>query len=209
MAVLSSGCAALGPPPPELEALLPGASAGSTRRTGRLRVESPWLGGEFRVVAIERRGAEPRVRLQLFPDVGGKLLDLVARPDGVEARWTHEDELVVERRELVGFLCVSLVEAATPLRWGRIEGGRRTADGYSLLVEPGSRGLDLELRVELDEAGEVQARHFELDGIGWTEERAPRHRFHARDFEWVFLEEREEAIPDPPDTLFELRSGSP
>jgi hypothetical protein len=43
-----------------------------------VEVESPWLSGTFTAVLAARTGSDPRVRLQLLPDLGGKALDLRA-----------------------------------------------------------------------------------------------------------------------------------
>ncbi len=201
--LMLAACQGLGPAPPELEHRLVDQETTYVRRQGRVRIESPWFGGEFKAVAVERRGTSPLVRLQLFPDVGGKVLDLVASPDAVAAHWVHSGEVVQDREELIGFLCVSLIENACPLSWGRVRGGRRTDEGYLVDLEPASNNLELSVRVSLDEDGRPLKRHYELGLVGWTEVLTPEHRFASRDFEWKFIEEQEESIPALPESLFE------
>ena len=206
--VLLAGCQGLGEPPHELLDRLEVVAPPGVRRLARVRIESTWFSGEFKAIVIERSGSDPAVRLQLLPDVGGKVLDLVARPEAVVASWPHRGEVLREREALTGFLAVTLMETATAIDWSRIRSGRREPDSFLVELEPASRGLDLTVRAELDAEGVLKVRHYVLDGIGWTEHFDPEHAIRSREFEWRFLEEEAESIPRPPDRVFELRADS-
>lgn len=206
--ILLAGCQSLGEPPPELRDRLEVVATSGVRRIARVRIESSWFSGEFKAIVLERSGPDPAVRLQLLPDVGGKVLDLVAHPDAVVANWPHRGEVLREREALTGFLAITLMETATPIDWSRIRSGRREGESFLVELEPASRGLDLTVRAELDEDGALSARHYELDGIGWTEQFGPEHVIRSRDFEWRFLEESAESIPRPSDRVFEMRVDS-
>lgn len=207
VALLLGSCRSLGPPPPKLQAVLEQRELereGSLRRVSRIDVLSPWFSGEFKVVAVQSGGETQRVRFQLLPDFGGKILDVVVHPDAVVATWPHSGEVVRERTALIGFLAISLMENASELSWQRVMAGRTTQEGFLVQVKPASRGLDLDVRVDLDRSGRVLARHYQLGSVGWSEEFEPVHRFLSRNFEWTFLEETSAPISSPPEKLFAL-----
>ncbi|HIG11954.1 MAG: hypothetical protein ABGY71_13785 [bacterium] len=202
--VLLAGCHSLGPPPPALRGQLAAEHKGGLRRTGRVAISSSWLSGEFRTVSVTRLGPDPAVRLQLFPDFGGKLLDLVARPEGVCAIWSHNGETTHKREGLIGFLSVSLLENARALTFDRLCAGRRTKSGFRVEVTPASSKIDLHLEAELNAEGTLVARHYSLGSVEWKESFEPQHSFSATAFEWTFHEETAEAMGAPADDLFEL-----
>lgn len=204
-----TGCQSLGPPPPALRELLATGESSALRRQGRVRISSTWFSGEFDAIAIEDRGASPRVRMQLLQDLGGKLLDLVAHPTGVTAHWPHTGQRERERSGFIGFVCVTLLENAVPVSWDRIVAGEITGTGFRVELSPVSQDLDLVVHAELDQNGKLLARHFQLGNVGWSEELLPTHRLLSRDFEWIFLEESSERIDPPSARLFDLEPRIP
>jgi hypothetical protein len=200
-----SSCQSFRAPTPALEPLIQPESHEGRRSKARVRITSDWFNGEFSAVKVERSSPEARVRFQLFPDLGGKVLDLVARPDGVIAHWPHSGEVQRTREALIGFLAVSLMEDATPLHFDRVRGTREVEGGTLLDVAPASFGLDLQVHVLIDSEGVPVQRRYVLDGVGWIEDMRPDHRVHSRKFEWSFVEESVSTLARPKDQLFELR----
>ena len=196
--------------------LIPARAAdtvGALRRTAWTRIESPGFSGEFKAVSIEEGGAEPRVRLQLLPEVGGKVLDMVVSPRRTVGYWLHLATSFEETRgpgeggtrDLVAFISCSLLENAVPLTYDRVLGGRRTADGYELRVSPIMDGGRTRVEVLLAVDGTLLARRYTHRGVGWRETFHPAHRFQSRGFSWVLEDETVEEIAAPPEVLFELR----
>lgn len=204
-ATLLGSCRSLGPAPEQLRPLLQENETGALRHKGRVEIRSEWFGGEFTVLAIEQGGEQRRVRFQLIPDFGGKILDVVTDTQSVVALWPHDGKVEREREGLIGFLAISLVEQATPLTWERVLGGERTQSGYRVQLQPASNDLDLELHADLSPSGELLARHYKLGFVRWSEDFQPRHAIRADGFEWVFLEESSESIATPADALFRLK----
>lgn len=222
-ALLTVGCNSFGPLSPELAAQLEFADpALAIRRKARVRVESEWFSGEFNAIVIEERRPLPRIRLQLLPDVGGKLLDLVASPEAVTALWAHSGKVEREWQGLTGFLAVSLLEGSLPISPARVLGSRSTMDGHELelmpvILGPGaglswpnhSTAPDLEVHVDLDEDGKALRRRYRLGRVGWTESLRGERRFESRNFEWRVLEESWEPITPPSERIFQLNPQQP
>ena len=81
--LLLAGCNSFAPPRTEtLTRLAPMPLAAALGDTFVLELESEHLAGVFDVVCVLDEGA---LRLQLFPDIGGKVLDLTAREGRVVA----------------------------------------------------------------------------------------------------------------------------
>ncbi len=210
----ASGCRAFGPPGQELVPLLEPAAAarGALRKTAWSRIESRWFSGEFRTLVVQ--GEQPtRIRLQLLPDLGGKVLDLVVTPAETAGYWPHTGASFRERygrdlpappRGLIGFLAVSLLENATPLGFDRVRGMRRCDGGYALELEPAIEGDHTHIEVRIAADGALESRHYTHRGVSWREVFEPEHRFEAQDFDWVLSEETTQALAAPPDSLFEL-----
>ncbi len=197
-------CQTFQPPTAGLDPLIEPDIREGRRTKAQVRITSDWFNGEFQAIKIERAAPDAGVRFQLFPELGGKLLDVVARPDSVIAHWPHTGEVQRTREALIGFLSVSLMENATQLQAERVKGVREVDGGTLLDVIPASLGLDLQVHVLIDRKGAPVARHYVLDGIGWTEELRPSRRIHSRNFEWLIQEESSEDLARPKDRIFEL-----
>jgi hypothetical protein len=174
-------------------------------------VDTPWLTGHFQGVVIARRGADPRVRAQFFPDLGPKIIDLAAsrrrivgyfpiQNRGVDCALPDESEL-----HPLTFMGATLLEHFAGLTPERIQGLKRTREGW--ILEVSSVVPDLDTWVSYLPGLGVQARAFEWHfGVGWFQEYrefhesvilAPSIRIGVS-----VLQERE--VPDLDPALFEL-----
>lgn len=147
------------------------------------KIVSPWMSGEFDGVILARTGDSPRVRLQLYPDVGGKILDLSASRDRItgylpQARQGSDHALPLRGRpDVILVLGILLLEHYSG-RWAdRASGMRESDEGWEVRLRPVARALDVFVFVGRD--GRVQRRRYEwgccaeweqmLDGIvGFT-----------------------------------------
>ena len=139
-----------------------------------LDVESPWLSGRFNIVAIGRTGVDPRVRAQLFPDIGGKAVDLVAFPGRVigtlpQAGQAVDSDLKTEKDlHPLHFMGITLLEHFASGITNRVIGAR-PAEGWLLLKPLAGRG---EVQVKLDENDRIVRRIFTWHTT-WEEEIGP------------------------------------
>lgn len=141
------------------------------RRKLRVTIECPWLNGEFTGLLAARTGPAPQVRLQLFPDVGGKVLDLLARPDRISAHLPKTGESVdaepgASSHPLV-FMGVTLLEHLAPIR-DRVNGVRHEGDDLWYRVHPVAPGAQVTLLLV---PARVARRRFAWpSGAQWEEE---------------------------------------
>ena len=170
----AAGCAGFVEPSPEVRALVRGAPRdpdGPVRCRVRVGVESPWLHGWFEGVCLAETGARPRVRLQLFPDMGGKALDLLATPERIAGVLPLTGEgathAVPEPGRPTAIYCLgaSLLEHHAPLTETRLRGMRPASEGHALLLAPAVPGLRVVAVVGPD--GAVRRR--ELTLLGWVD----------------------------------------
>lgn len=205
---LVAGCGTLGPPPNQLREVLPATApdeASFSRRTAWARIESQGFSGEFNSVLVEEHGANPRVRFQLLPELGSKVLDMVVTPQRTVGYWPHLGQGFDEAgRDLIGFLSVSLLENGARLSFDRIIAGRRSSKGYELEVRPVIAGGHTRLRVFLDPDGSLLRREYRHLGVRWREVFRPVHRIEAGNFLWVISDEMTQGIDSVPTQLFEL-----
>ena len=203
-------------PPPELADRFPAAE--KTQREAweaELDVESEALTGRFHAVAIADVGRAPRVRFQLLPDVGGKVLDLAATPDGARGYMPHAgvvldaiatDDEPLPRHPIVLF-AATLLERATPVSFERLRGARREPDGGWTLDLVGALA-GVEVRVALDAAGSVLRRDYRFRGARWREEFGPStHRIESASMTIDLSAETAEVVPVDPaaaDDVFAL-----
>lgn len=141
-----------------------------------MSLDSPWLAGEFDgVVVAHRFDLNPVVRVQLFGDLGPKMVDLVARPDRIvgyfpQTREGIDCDLPGEASpHLLLFLGASLVEEF--LGWvdrSRVTGVRAEDGGAWLRLRPMIHGTSSHLF--LDRASRAKKRRVSwMTGVGWEE----------------------------------------
>jgi hypothetical protein len=140
-----------------------------------MSVVSPWLTGEFDGVALAAdRSPSPSVRVQVFGDLGPKMLDLAARPDRIVGYFPQTMEGVdcllpgEAAPHLLLFMGVTLLEDLLPFRRSRVVGLQDEEDGVWLRLKPLVPGLTTD--VFRSRAGETQKRRFSwIYGISWEE----------------------------------------
>jgi len=205
-----TACRTLGPPPPALIRALETAPPmpEAVRERATLRVDSPRLSGVFEAVLVARPGSAARARLQLFPDVGGKVLDLVATPRRIAGTFPPTGESFeaalppagAAPRHLLFFMGVTLLELFTPVTPGRVRGARPDCDAWEVELEPVVAGG--EVRAWIDPAGAVTRRAFRYHGVSWQETAG---RIEGGAFRMT-AEGRSRGTPSAlPDALFEAR----
>ncbi len=188
-AALASGCRSWSEPT-EMERRDAARAHPGIDRPARLRVrldvESPWLSGQFAGVVLARPG--PEVRAQFFPDIGGKVIDLLATPrriagyfpmsrEGMDCRLPEE-----ARPHPLLFMGLHLLERVAPLAPERVTGWKvidRTPMDYVVAKEEARvdsvvEGASLELLFIRHQASipflQLRGRRFRWGfGIGWTE----------------------------------------
>ena len=163
------------PTPAELQRILAAAPrvAAAQATTAEITMHSERLNGTFSgVLASECAG---RARLQLFPDVGGKILDLYADPQrvlgvipqaGVRIDGPANDGTLP--RHVLVFFAITLLEHETPLIRERVLLVRDT--GGSLLVQLAPRIFGSEVEAELGADGRLLARHYRYRHVIWHEQ---------------------------------------
>ncbi len=172
----------------------------------RIDINSPSFAGVFDGVVIARTGPAPAVRAQFFPDVGGKALDLLARPDRITGHFPMSGEGIDialpdgARIHLISLIGVTLLEHAAPLDETRVR-GRRGSEIEAAGVAPG-----VTVRLEQGGIGLVK-RHYEwLHGVTWTETATPdRIRIGSPRMTAGIDILKRERLDKAPDSLFELK----
>jgi hypothetical protein len=188
LVLATAGCCGFEPPTDaQLDQLFgPGPRSGKFDTTGsgvftrcrfRMSVDSPWLAGEFDGIVVARSAVEhPVLRMQLFSDVGPKVVDLRVSPDRMVGYFPQTRE---------GIDCALPAEAAphpllfigasladhffAPAMRSRVTGIRESDDGWSLRLDPIIEGVDS--RAAVSRAGTVRKRAFSwVYGAGWEEE---------------------------------------
>lgn len=211
--LLLCGCTTFGPPDPAVlaDVVTDRTEADTIRRRARLELEGEHLSGTFTAVLIARRGRAASARLQVLPEVGGKLLDLVVTPERVVG-YVPMAGLAIDHargagpvpRHLLVFVAASLLEDLTPLTRERVLGSRPRRDGGHELQVAGALG-EGRVTVELDPSGAILGRAFRLRGARWREVRTPDgRRFVAPGLEWRLGDVRRETLAGVPAGLFDL-----
>ncbi|HVE39565.1 MAG TPA: hypothetical protein VNM14_06725 [Planctomycetota bacterium] len=175
------GCSGFARPTPEQLRLLTPPEEPPTPVLERLRVhvslDSAWLAGEFDGVVVAMRGPEgPLVRVQLFGDLGPKMLDLLARPERIVGFFPQTSEGIdcalpdEASPHLLLFMGASLLERYSRRTPARILGVREEPEGWLVKLRPAVRGTEVhEFR---DRNGRTTKRRiWWMYGLSWDEER--------------------------------------
>ncbi|MCU0867607.1 MAG: hypothetical protein MUC36_27815 [Planctomycetes bacterium] len=165
-----AGCAGFGPPQAAtLQRLRPMALAALVPGRFEVELDTPGLTGTFDAIAAV---VDHRLRLQLFPDVGGKVLDVEFDGSGVWAEMpgaSYAAAAPLDRAEphLALVLAMVLAELLAPVEPPRVRGERPVGNG--------GRQLDLRpalgsgtVRATLGADGAIEAYAFELGWLSFT-----------------------------------------
>jgi hypothetical protein len=175
------------------------------RHIARSRIESDAFTGSFKTVLIAAPG--PRVRLQLIPELGPKLLDLVATPERLRVRWgALQDEDGAGPERLARMVGISLLENAQPLAFERILAARELEDGDLVELAPVVPGVGV--RARLDARGQLVTRSYRDGVVRWQETLGAPHVFAGQGFLWHIEAAEQTPIPMPPASLFELTGAT-
>lgn len=150
---LLAACAGFGPPSSSTAARLqPMALAAAVPGRFELELASAGLNGTFdAVVAVDADA----VRLQVFPDVGGKLVDLRVAGDAITAdlggaAYRAAPPYDAAEPSLALVLAAIVGELATPVTASRLRGERRRGDGVEVLLAAGRGGTPMHARLDAD-----------------------------------------------------------
>lgn len=136
LAWILAGCAGWTEPPADYRPRGHSELPRYLRSTATVDIQSPWISGTFTAAVAARTGDDPAVRLQLLPDLGGKALDLLARPDRVTGSFPHTGERIDwrlpddARAHPLFFIAITLLEEFGP-----------AADRRVIAVRPGEARL--------------------------------------------------------------------
>jgi hypothetical protein len=211
------GCRTFFPPTPELVANLDARAAdqtGDLRATGRVRVESDVLRGEFLAAVAWSRGDRPRIRVQWFPELGGKVLDLLATPERIAGALPatdqrldiHPDAPAAAYQPLL-LMGLSVLESCLLVTPERVLDARPLDQGFELRLRSVRRWL--RLRAKVDDQGNVRQLDFDHLGARWSERRdadGRRRVIEAKGFRIEILIEEIEPEATLPDAVFEWQS---
>jgi hypothetical protein len=176
----SIGCSGFArPTPDQLQELFPPTSAPEPvleRLRIHMSLDSAWLAGEFDGVVVAMRAPEgPVARVQLFGDLGPKMLDLLARPERIVGYFPQASEGIdcalpdEAAPHLLLFMGASLLERFSRWTPARVLGVRGEADGSWVKLRPTVRGT--EVQAFCDRSGRPTKRRIGwMYGLSWLEE---------------------------------------
>ena len=146
----------------------------------RLDIESPWMSGQFDGVVLVKPG--PVVRAQFFPDVGGKVVDLLATPGRIVGYFPMTREgvdcaLPAEAKpNPILFMGLHLLEHATAITRDRVTGWFAISTADVFRVQPVVK--EASETVVVDVLGALRERRFEwMYGLAWKESRISASKF--------------------------------
>ena len=215
VAIAVTGCCGFVEPSPELRSVLryaPPPEGPCIRAKVRVKIDSPWIAGTFDGVLVARTGDSPIIRMQLFPELGPKALDLVASPSNVTGYFPHKGQgddhsLPLESIPTpIDGLGITLVEHFTTLGEERALGMRETKEGWTLQIQPAVKDLKLEGRITKE--GRVLSRSFRYSWlVRWTQEVHPDGGFsiNAGKLSLRLSIKETKTIQSLPDKIFMLR----
>lgn len=202
--LLLAGCAGLPAPTPEalrrLKTSFPPPSSPYVRVHAEVRIDSDRFAGNFHAVLVARTGGDPQVRLQLLPDVGPKVLDVLATRQRIRGWFPQTGEMLdvalpsEARAHPIVFFGLTLLERFADIE-GRVlatNGADFTLKPLSPVVEVSGSALPFGLGRETHPRSltfrwssavswhwsnapeSVRADGFELEAVGWKEQRLDR-----------------------------------
>jgi hypothetical protein len=178
------------------------------RGAGVVRIDAPFLSGVFDARLVAACGSAPRVRLQLFPEVGGKILDLAASAAGAAGAvppagldWRTELGAASPPPHTMLFFAVTLLERFASLTPERALGVRRRGGLVEVSLRPVVAGT--EVIAVLGAPGEVRERRYRYAGAAWREVLGPPYLVEGAGFSLRVDAERLEAVTAVPDRAFE------
>lgn len=215
LTALGSGCSSWSPPPAALIQKLPAPTQTAPRYT-RWEVTARVEGGsasELVGVLLVQHTPALRVRMQLYPEIGGKVMEMWLGPDGYTSlanaplrRW-QQGEPRRQRSATDGPRCemdvlaLSLRRALQPLRAEDVEGARAEPSGWRLDLGETPEGVDLEADVTAD--GTVTRWAFSYVTVSWALEHDGEDLVFSGDGIRVRLVRGAESHPgEVPDALF-------
>lgn len=139
--LMFSACRNFGPASMETRGLVRAMALSERIPTDQfvLEIESPYLAGVFDVLLVLE---QQTMRAQLFPDVGGKVLDLTVAPGAISATMPGKSYRAIEPLQqaephLALVLAAMLAELAAPVTASRVIGERVGGDGQlEVLLQP-------------------------------------------------------------------------
>ena len=166
--LLLAGCSSFSPPTAlTLAKVAPMALAGLLPGRFELELTTPSLTGTFDAICVVEASS---FRLQLFPDVGGKVLDLVVCENTVTAdmpgsRYEAKAPLAAAPPHLGLALAALLAELLAPVGPDRVVGERQVAGaGVEVQLRPALGSGSVSAR--LSAAGSIESYAIQ---VGWIE----------------------------------------
>lgn len=147
------------------------------RALGEVRIESERLAGVFRAALAARCGTLPSVRLQLFPDVGGAILDVTATPTrllgrigGGELR-ELDPRAGVDEPDVLVMIAATLAEACARVDDARVRDVRHDDDGWRVSLQPAWPLVDLRVDAIVSSDGKLLRREYRWGRVAWEDRR--------------------------------------
>ncbi|MFT4839621.1 MAG: hypothetical protein ACI8UD_001843 [Planctomycetota bacterium] len=134
-----------------------------------LEIESPYLAGVFDVLFVVEQQS---MRAQLFPDVGGKVLDLTVGPDAITATmpgesYRAEPPLQQAEPHLALVVALMLSELMAPVTAARVVGERIGSEGLIEVQLRPALGAG-EVTAELARSGRIHRYQIRLGVLSFT-----------------------------------------
>ncbi len=179
------------------------------RIEAQVTVRSERLTGDFRCLMVADPGVTPRVRLQLYPDLGGKILDLVAT-DAQLIGFLADDSTRLQvaagtaaPRHFLTFLALTLLERHRSITAESFIDRRDGSRGRWYRLQTGWPDHELQQLVTIDYTQRLHRYRY----VSWTEVEeldTGVTRITANGLELSITLESSEADDQLPDALFEL-----
>lgn len=185
--LLAAGCSGFAEPTPERLMGLPfppsppvgSVSLRSLSVRFQMSVDSPWLAGEFEGVAVGRAGGLglPRLRAQLFGDLGPKVAELMVDPDRIVGYFPQTREGVdcaipgeATPHPLL-FMGASLAqELLVSETASEVDGVREESEGTWLRLHPFLKGTEVHRLMSRGNPELKRRRFWWMLGVHWEED---------------------------------------